>query len=67
MQKKQGVLVEKLAAGESSPGQCLPIVRVCLLTTQDLDADPFPSCDWPCDLPPNLHANSRNCSSQVNS
>jgi D-alanine-D-alanine ligase len=30
------------------------IVRVCLLTTQDLDADPFPSDDWPCDPRPFL-------------
>ncbi len=29
-------------------------VRVCLLTTQDLDADPFPSDDWPCDPRPFL-------------
>jgi len=30
------------------------VVRVCLLTTQDLDADPFPSDDWPCDPRPFL-------------
>ncbi len=24
-------------------------MRICLLTTQDLDADPFPEDDWPCD------------------
>jgi len=29
-------------------------VRVCLLTTQDLDADPFPANDWPCDPRPFL-------------
>ena len=29
-------------------------MRVCLLTTQDLDADPFPSDDWPCDPRPYL-------------
>jgi D-alanine-D-alanine ligase len=29
-------------------------VRVCLLTTQDLDADPFPADDWPCDPRPFL-------------
>jgi len=29
-------------------------VRVCLLTTQDLDADPFPAEDWPCDPRPFL-------------
>lgn len=29
-------------------------MRVCLLTTQDLDADPFPSDDWPCDPRPFL-------------
>lgn len=27
-------------------------MRVCLLTTQDLDADPFPTDDWPCDPRP---------------
>jgi D-alanine-D-alanine ligase len=27
-------------------------MRICLLTTQDLDADPFPSDDWPCDPRP---------------
>jgi D-alanine-D-alanine ligase len=26
-----------------------PAFRVCLLTTQDLDAVPFPDDDWPCD------------------
>jgi len=29
-------------------------VRICLLTTQDLDADPFPDDDWPCDPRPFL-------------
>jgi len=29
-------------------------MRICLLTTQDLDADPFPSDDWPCDPRPFL-------------
>jgi D-alanine-D-alanine ligase len=29
-------------------------VRVALLTTQDLDADPFPADDWPCDPRPFL-------------
>ncbi len=29
-------------------------MRVCLLTTQDLDVDPFPSDDWPCDPRPYL-------------
>jgi D-alanine-D-alanine ligase len=29
-------------------------VRICLLTTQDLDADPFPKDDWPCDPRPFL-------------
>jgi D-alanine-D-alanine ligase len=29
-------------------------VRICLLTTQDLDADPFPTDDWPCDPRPFL-------------
>ncbi len=27
-------------------------MRICLLTTQDLDADPFPDNDWPCDPRP---------------
>lgn len=29
-------------------------MRICLLTTQDLDADPFPPNDWPCDPRPFL-------------
>jgi D-alanine-D-alanine ligase len=29
-------------------------VRICLLTNQDLDADPFPDDDWPCDPRPYL-------------
>jgi D-alanine-D-alanine ligase len=29
-------------------------VRICLLTNQDLDADPFPEDDWPCDPRPFL-------------
>ena len=29
-------------------------LRICLLTTQDLDADPFPADDWPCDPRPYL-------------
>ena len=29
-------------------------LRLCLLTTQDLDADPFPEDDWPCDPRPFL-------------
>jgi D-alanine-D-alanine ligase len=29
-------------------------MRICLLTTQDLDADPFPDDDWPCDPRPFL-------------
>ena len=27
-------------------------MHICLLTTQDLDADPFPDDDWPCDPRP---------------
>ena len=27
-------------------------MRICLLTTQNLDADPFPEDDWPCDPRP---------------
>lgn len=27
-------------------------MRICLLTNQDLDADPFPKDDWPCDPRP---------------
>ncbi len=30
-------------------------VNICLLTTQDLDADPFPEDDWPCDPRPFMH------------
>ncbi|MHC4940722.1 MAG: D-alanine--D-alanine ligase family protein [Planctomycetota bacterium] len=29
-------------------------MRICLLTNQDLDADPFPDDDWPCDPRPYL-------------
>ena len=29
-------------------------MQVCLLTNQDLDADPFPADDWPCDPRPFL-------------
>jgi len=29
-------------------------MHICLLTPQDLDADPFPSDDWPCDPRPYL-------------
>ena len=29
-------------------------MRICLLTNQDLDADPFPEDDWPCDPRPFL-------------
>ncbi len=29
-------------------------MRICLLTSQDLDADPFPEDDWPCDPRPFL-------------
>jgi D-alanine-D-alanine ligase len=29
-------------------------MHICLLTTQDLDADPFPEDDWPCDPRPFL-------------
>lgn len=32
-------------------GACM---RICLLTTQELDADPFPDDDWPCDPRPFL-------------
>jgi len=32
----------------------IPAVRICLLTTQPLDADPFPDDDWPCDPRPFL-------------
>jgi hypothetical protein len=27
-------------------------MRICLLTNQDLLADPFPADDWPCDPRP---------------
>ncbi len=29
-------------------------LRICLLTMQDLDQDPFPVDDWPCDPRPFL-------------
>jgi hypothetical protein len=29
-------------------------MRICLLTDQDPDADPFPEDDWPCDPRPYL-------------
>lgn len=29
-------------------------LKICLLTDQDLDADPFPKDDWPCDPRPHL-------------
>lgn len=29
-------------------------MRICLLTNQDLDANPFPKKDWPCDPRPSL-------------
>ncbi len=29
-------------------------MKICLLTSQDLDADPFPDDDWPCDPRPYL-------------
>ncbi len=35
-----------------SPG--VSRLRICLLTNQDLDADPFPANDWPCDPRPFL-------------
>jgi D-alanine-D-alanine ligase len=31
-----------------------PRLRICLITTQDLDASPFPDDDWPCDPRPFL-------------
>lgn len=31
-------------------------MRICLLTSQDLDADPFPEDDWPCDPRPTFDA-----------
>ncbi len=31
-----------------------PFVRICLLTNQDLEADPFPDDDWACDPRPYL-------------
>jgi len=33
-------------------GKAAGNLRICLLTTQDLDADPFPKDDWPCDPRP---------------
>jgi D-alanine-D-alanine ligase len=40
--------------GVERDGVTWPGLRVCLLTTQDLDADPFPDDDWPCDPRPFL-------------
>ena len=37
-----------------APGLRWKGLRICLLTTQDLDADPFPDDDWPCDPRPFL-------------
>lgn len=37
-----------------APGLTWEGLRICLLTTQDLDADPFPDDDWPCDPRPTL-------------
>jgi len=39
---------------DGPPGERPPALRICLLTTQDLDADPFPRDDWPCDPRPFL-------------
>ena len=36
----------------TDPSRYSASVRICLLTTQDLDADPFPEDDWPCDPRP---------------
>ena len=47
-----------VARGERGNLDRMPIdfesLRICLLTTQDLDADPFPEDDWPCDPRPFL-------------
>jgi D-alanine-D-alanine ligase len=34
--------------------KAVSVLRICLLTTQDLHADPFPEDDWPCDPRPFL-------------
>jgi D-alanine-D-alanine ligase len=41
-------------ADRNIDGKAVERVRICLLTTQDLDADPFPEDDWPCDPRPVL-------------
>ena len=45
----------------ASNGPDLDGLRICLLTTQDLDADPFPADDWPCDPRPFLAEAEWNC------
>ncbi len=48
-------------------------MRICLLTTQDLDADPFPKDDWPCDPRPFMpeaawhvaNLESKDCTAEV--
>jgi D-alanine-D-alanine ligase-like ATP-grasp enzyme len=46
------VWVHALTANPTTPTP--PPVRICLLTTQDLDETPFPENDWPCDPRPYL-------------
>ena len=50
----QGHPCEKAAVRLNHSRSTSSIVRVCLLTTQDLDRHPFPSDDWPCDPRPYL-------------
>ncbi len=37
---------------DGANGERCTALRICLLTTQNLDADPFPKDDWPCDPRP---------------
>jgi D-alanine-D-alanine ligase len=54
-------LYEEAADPAPSPAPAWPVIkeakqqfplRICLLTNQELDADPFPADDWPCDPRP---------------
>ncbi len=43
-----------MLAGCRTPIGRILAIRICLLTTQNLDLDPFPEDDWPCDPRPFL-------------
>ena len=46
--------ISELSSGSPRVILVAPTMRVCLLTTQDLDVEPFPADDWPCDPRPFL-------------